>query len=83
MSVAFGPPPPLPTPRIPRKFLVINCLLTELSPLPEEARVFLPFYTRTNFNVTTYYIAPQVPGASNSNNGLYPNYMGGMQNESE
>jgi hypothetical protein len=46
-----------------------------------EERVFLSFYARDEkeFQVArTYYVAANVPDASNDNNGLYPNYRGGQ-----
>src|SRR3989344_1215975 len=41
----------------------------------------LPFYTRldSQFVISkTYYVATNQPGASNTNNGLYPTYQGGV-----
>ena len=45
-----------------------------------EQEIFLPFYAReeTDFKIArTYYVAANVPGASNDNNGIYPDYRGG------
>lgn len=45
-----------------------------------EMKVFLPFYAREEKDFTiarTYYVAANVEGASNENNGLYPDHRGG------
>lgn len=45
-----------------------------------EKAIFLPFYSQeeSKFEIArTYYVAANEPGASNENNGLYPDYRGG------
>lgn len=45
-----------------------------------EKKVFLPFYARAekDFKIArTYYVAANVAGASNANNGLHPDHRGG------
>ena len=44
-----------------------------------EARVADPFFTRSTFSIArTLYVATNEPGASNSNNGKFPTYRGGL-----
>jgi hypothetical protein len=51
----------------------------QLTMAEAEARVADPFFSRTTFSISkTYYVAINQPGASNSNNGRYPTYRGGL-----
>jgi hypothetical protein len=54
-------------------------VFAQLTVSEAEARVADPFFSRTAFSISkTYYVAVNEPGASNSNDGRYPTYRGGV-----